>query len=130
MGLGYNRDVPGVRFARGFQGHIPLRFEGAPDGPFRGEAGKWAGVKTTEHGELCRAFGVAEVGFYWELGPGLRGMSAENFARRCSSSARLDGFLFQHGRNSPVAKIVLVREGERFRDFDPTSRRDWEILSR
>lgn len=124
----YNRDIPGARFARGATGMIPLRLDGAPsDGPFRGQT-LFRGVRRTEPGELCRAFGIAEVGFRWELGPGLRGISGDNFARRSDSTASMDGYLFANGHEAPIAKIRLAKESERFRDWDPTSRRDFERL--
>ena len=86
----YNRDIPGARFARGATGMIPLRLDGAPsDGPFRGQT-LFRGVRRTEPGDLCRAFGIAEVGFRWELGPGLRGISGDNFARRSDSTASME----------------------------------------
>jgi hypothetical protein len=125
----FNQRVPGgTRFAAGATGTIPLRFEGAPDGPFRGE-NKWRGVRRIDHGELCRAFGVAEVGFHWDLPSAMRGMGVEN--RRASERTTIQsGFLFMDGRDSPVAKITVIRDGEKLRDYDPTSRSDFEILSR
>ena len=126
--MGLNREVPGTRFAAGATGTIPLRFEGAPDGPFRGD-NKWRGVKRVDHGELCRAFGVAEVGFRWDLPSSMRGMGCEGRAASDRTTIQ-SGFLFMDGRDSPVGKITIIRSDERFRDWDPTSRRDFERLDR
>ena len=128
MSSNFNREIPGTRFANGATGLIPIRFEGAPDGPFRGDS-KWRGVRRVDHGELCRAFGVAEVGFRWDLPSSMRGAGVEN--RSASDRTTIQsGFLFMDGRNDPVAKVSMIRESERLKDWDPTSRSDFERLDR
>jgi hypothetical protein len=125
----FNRDIPGVEFARGATGAIPLRFEGAPDGPFKGEF-KMRAIKRLDHESLCRAFGVDVVRFRWDLPHSMHGVGVENQRTGGTKTTIQSGFLFMVGRSDPVGKVSVVREGERFRDWDPTSRRDFERLDR
>lgn len=113
-----------------FSGQIPVRFEGAPGGPFAGE-GKWRGVRSFEHGDVCRAFGLDPIRFYFDLpstvrgiGPNTRGAAALPGGRRL-----LNGFVMMVGRDVPVAKLTVCFEAERFKDVDPRSEREFFDLS-
>lgn len=118
--------------ARGFIDCTPVCFEGAPDGPFAGEA-KWRGVKNFEHATICRAFSLDPARFSFELPSSVRGIGANQQGHGGGASARYQsGFVFlgAPGKSNPVAKLTIARDGDKFADVDPTSRRDWENLSR
>lgn len=118
--------------ARGFIDCVPVCFEGAPDGPFTGEA-KWRGVKDFEHATLCRAFNLDPARFSFSLPSSVRGIGANQQGHSGGASARYQsGFVFigEPEKSPPVAKLTICREGDRFSDVDPTSRQDWENLSR
>lgn len=115
------------RFASGFVGQVPVRWDGAPDGPFGGDT-KWRSVRNFEHETLCRVFQLDPVRFRFDLPSTIHGVGSSRGER--GSGGLVNGFVFMAGRDDPVAKITVVREGDRFWDKDPTSRADWENLSR
>ena len=106
-------------------GTIPVRFEGAPGGPFRGD-GRWRGVPNFEHATLCRIFQLDPCRFYFDLPSSVRGVGANRVgAGSCRSARRINGFVFMAGSDVPVAKLSVCLEDERFRDDDPTNARDF-----
>lgn len=114
-----------------FSGCYPVRFDGAPGGPFAGE-GKWRGCKDFEHATLCRAFGLDPIRFYFDLPSTVRGIgSASTGAGSKARNNRLiNGFVMMAGQAEPVGKLTIVRDGEKFADVDPLSSRDFYDLSR
>jgi hypothetical protein len=114
-----------------FSGHTPVRFEGAPGGPFEGD-GKWRGCRDFEHSTLCRVFGLDPVRFYFDLPSTVRGIGPNNAggARVPGGRRQIGGFVMMAGRDEPVAKITICFDGERFADRDPLSQRDFFDLSR
>lgn len=113
-----------------FSGTIPLIFEGAPDGPFAGDV-KHRGVRDCEHSTLCRAFGLDQTRFYFDLCSTMRGIgpNTRGAASLRQGQREVSGFVFMAGRDAPVAKLTVTREGKRFRDEDPTSVRDFQERS-
>lgn len=114
-----------------FSGQIPVRFDGAPNSPFEGDA-KWRGVRDFEHATLCRTFALDPNRFYFDLPSTVRGIgaNARGAANIPSGRRLLNGFVFMAGRNDPVAKLTICFDGETFRDVDPLDVRDFQDLSR
>lgn len=120
------------RATQGFNGLIPVRFEGAPDSPLQGD-GKWRGVPNFEHATLCRAFGLDQARFYFDLPSSVRGTgsSSSGYGGGQRAGRRLqNGYVFMSGRDNPVGKLTICFDAERFSDRDPLSARDFEDLSR
>lgn len=114
-----------------FSGQVPVRFDGAPDGPLAGE-GKWRGVRDFEHSTLCRAFGLDQARFYFDLPSSVRGvgsMSSGYGGGQRSGRRLINGYVMMAGRNEPVGKLTIVTDADRFKDVDPTSMRDFYDLS-
>ena len=116
----------------GFSGKIPVRFDGAPNGPLEGDT-KWRGVTSFEHAHLCRAFNLDQARFYFDLPSSVRGvgsMSSGYGGGQRAGRRQISGFVFMSGRNEPVGKLTICFDAERFADRDPLSSRDFEDLSR
>lgn len=81
----------------------------------------WREVPNFEHGTLCRVFHLDPATFSFDLPASVRGDgrvgAGSNDRRR-----QIEGYVLRHGR--PVGIIHVAREGERFRDLDPTNRDD------
>lgn len=81
----------------------------------------WREVRDLEHSTLCRAFNLDPVSFSFDLPASVRGDgrvgAGSNDRRR-----QIEGYVLRHGQ--PVGTIHVAREGERFRDLDPTNRAD------
>lgn len=109
-----------------FSGQTPVRLDGAPNGPLAG-LGMWRGVKDFDHGHLCRVFGLDPVRFYFDLPSSVRGTGSNASGSR--GSRTINGYIMHAGLDKPVGKLTIVREGERFKDVDPTNERDFLDLS-
>jgi hypothetical protein len=81
---------------------------------------RWRIVETLEHGALCRVFGLDPVRHRWDLPRSARLGEGTAYEGR---GARVSGYLERNeGRGwVPVGTVHVVREGERFRDLDPTA---------
>lgn len=114
-----------------FSGQFPVRFDGAPNGPFEGDT-RWRGVRDFEHSTLCRTFGLSESRFYFDLPSTVRGIGPNNAgAAKVRAGRRLiNGFVMMAGCDTPVAKLTVCFGSERFADRDPTDERDFFDLSR
>jgi hypothetical protein len=126
----FNRELPpNVRFANGHTGHVPVRFNGAPDGPFAGET-KFRGVPDFEHSTLCRAFELDPIRFHFDLPSIVRGIgrNATGFSHNDPRGRIINGFVFMAGKDSPVAKLTVITDGDKMHDRDPLSRADFENL--
>lgn len=88
--------------------------------------GMWRFVKDFEHATLCRAFGLDQASFYFDLPSSCRGVGSNSTGNR--GRRRIDGFVMRHGE--PVGKLQVAFEGERFRDDDPTNKSDFYRLGR
>jgi len=120
------------RATQSFSGGIPVRFEGAPGGPLEGD-GKWRGVKDFEHSTLCRAFGLDQARFWFDLPSSVRGVGSSMSGSAGGQRAgrrRVNGFVFMAGRDEPVAKLTICFDAERFSDGDPLDFRDFCNLER
>lgn len=115
-----------------FNGLTPVRFDGAPGGPFAGES-KWRGVKDlTNHAELCRVMSLDPIRFYFDLPSSVRGTGSSGSGAGGGQrhGVRLqNGFVMMAGRDEPVAKLTIVTDYDRFKDVDPMSARDFFDLS-
>lgn len=106
---------------------IPIRLEFAPPVPQI----LWRAVPNGEHSTLCAAFGLDPCSYSFEVPESFRAEGRQrvgaggNVARR-----EVSGFVFRGppGRSNPIAKISIVRDGDKFRDRDPASRADFERL--
>lgn len=110
---------------------IPVRFEGNPKGPL-GAEGKWRGVRDFEHATLCRAFGLDQATYYFDLPSSVRGvgsMSSGYGGGQRAGRRLINGYVMQAGYDEPVAKLTICWETERFHDVDPTNARDFLDLS-
>lgn len=117
--------MPGVSR---FSGQVPVRFDGAPGGPFAGRT-LFRGVKRMEADHLCRVFELPET-CYFDLPSTMRGIGPDRAIPSMPGGARrLNGFVMMLGRSEPVGKLSVVFEHSRFKDIDPTSVRDFQDLS-
>lgn len=95
---------------------IPVRIEMA-DGSAR-----WRGIRDlTNHKELCRAFGLCEISTSFDLPSSARGAGSNSSGDR--GNLRICGYIMRHGE--PVGKLYVAKEGERFKDYDPTTSPDF-----
>lgn len=102
---------------------IPVRFES-----IGGEA-KWRGVKDFEHATLCRAFGLDPATFYFDLPSSVRGVGSSMSGFGGNRGGRvINGFVMRAGMNEPWGKLTIVRDSEKFRDVDPTDKREFYKL--
>lgn len=114
-----------------FSGMIPVRFDGAPNGPI-GAEGKWRGVKDFEHSTLCRAFGLDPVRFYFDLPSSVRGtgsLSSGYGGGQRHGKRLVNGYVMMAGHSEPVGKLTIVTDADRFKDVDPRDMRDFHDLS-
>jgi hypothetical protein len=119
-----------VRGSSSFNGLTPVRFDGAPGGPLHGDT-KWRGVRDiTDHGELCRVLSLDPIRFYFDLPSSVRrGGSTMSGAGGKRSGGLINGYVMMAGRSEPVGKLTIVTDGDRFKDVDPLSARDFFDLS-
>ena len=120
---------PSMRYAERGGRQIPVRFEGAPGTRFAGDS-RWRGVQNFEHAHLCQVFGLDPCSFFFDLPSSVRGIGANQTGHGGGASARrINGFVMQAGCDTPVAKLSICLDGERFKDVDPSNARDFYDLS-
>jgi hypothetical protein len=110
-----------------FNGMIPIALDGTPGGPLAGDT-KWRGVPNLEHSTLCRAFSLDTNRFYWEIPSSMRGVGSNMSGYGGNRMRReLNGYVWMPVWNAstPVAKFWVVREGQKFKDIDPSNQRDF-----
>lgn len=113
--------------SQSFSGQTPVRLDGAPYGPLAGE-GRWRGVRSFEHAELCRAFGLDQASYWFDLPSTVRGIGSASGAHS-SSRGVINGYVMLGGFDKPVAKLTICRDAEKFKDVDPMNERDFLDLS-
>ncbi len=91
---------------------IPVRLE-LIDG-----TAKWRGVKDFEHSTLCRAFGLDQASFYFDLPSSVRGVGSNSSGNR--GRRTINGYVMRAGRTEPWGKLTICWESERLRDYDPS----------
>jgi|SRR5215469_5463780 len=116
-----------ARAPGGFHGMIPVRAEGAPGTPLAG-MGIWRGVRNFEHATLCRALGLDPCRFYFDLPSSARGIGSNSSGDR--GNRVINGYIMMAGVDSPVGKLTICWEGEKFADRDPGDYRDFLDLGR
>ncbi len=95
---------------------------------FDGEA-KWRGVKDFEHSTLCRAFGLDQATFYFDLPSSIRGTGSNLSGYGGNRHNRVqNGYVMRGGE--PVGKLTIVDPSDKIRDDDPQSMADFYNLSR
>lgn len=114
------------RAAGGFRDCIPVRLDGAPDSILTG-LGLWRGIENFEHCTICRAFGLDPVRFYFDLPSSCRGTGSSSSGNR--GTRLVNGYVMMVGRDTPVGKLTIVRDYDKFRDVDPSNMRDFLDLS-
>lgn len=91
----------------------------------------WRGVRDFEHGTLCATFNLDPCRFYFDMPSSVRGVGS--YQSGSGGSARgnrvINGYVMMGGRSEPVGKLTIVTDGDRFKDVDPTDRRDFFDLS-
>lgn len=89
----------------------------------------WRAVPNVEHATLCRAFGLDAM-CRFDVPESFRAQGSQRVgAGRHQSARECSGFVFRGPKGSdPIAKIAIVRDGDKFRDRDPLSRSDFERL--
>lgn len=85
------------------------------------------GIKDFEHGTLCAAFGLDPIRFYFDLPSSVRGIGSLSSGNR--RNLTISGYVFMHGQDRPFAKLTVLTEGSKIRDFNPTDRNEWEKLT-
>lgn len=91
---------------------------------------KWRELIDLQHLTLCRQFGLDEHRVYFDIASSARAEgSGQSGAGGSTRGARVrDGFVMCAVRREPIGKITFAFEGERFRDVDPTDRREQHRL--
>lgn len=116
-----------VRTTQSFSGQIPVRFDGAPGGPLQGEM-KFRGVNDFEHATLCRAFGLDQASYYFDLPSSVRGIGSRSSGYgggQRHGKRILNGFVMLGNRPEPVGKLTILFDGDKFADVDPMSKSDF-----
>lgn len=100
---------------------FPVRFE-----TLAGEA-KWRGVKDFEHSTLCRAFGLDQATFYFDLPSSIRGVGSNLSGFGGNRGNRvISGFVMRAGCNEPIGKLTIIKDAnEKFKDVDPMNKNDF-----
>lgn len=102
---------------------IPVRLE-LIDG-----SAKWRGVYNFEHATLCRAFGLDQASFYFDLPSSCRGTGSNMSGFGGNRNGRtINGYVMKAGLNEPWGKLTICWESERFKDYDPEDRREFYKL--
>lgn len=83
----------------------------------------WRGVKDFEHATLCRAFGLDQASFYFDLPSSVRGIGSNSSGNR--GNLVVNGFVFRAGCDEPFGKITICWESEKFRDVDPSDKQEF-----
>lgn len=105
--------------------NIPIRLE------LRDGTSKWRGVHDFEHSTLCRAFGLDQASFYFDLPSSVRGVGSSMSGPGGNRGNRvINGYVMRAGDVEPFGKLSIVAASEKFRDDDPTNMRDFLDLSR
>lgn len=116
-------------FTQRFTGQYPVRFDGAPRGPFEGDT-RWRGVREFDHAHLCRVFGLDPARFWFDLPSSCRGIGSNAAGAGGSRGRRvINGFVMMAGRDEPIAKLTICFDSERFRDGDPFDPSDFFDLN-
>jgi hypothetical protein len=79
---------------------------------------KWRPLVDLEHSTLCRQFGLDPCTYYFDLPASARGVGSASSGSR--GARTIDGYVMHGPTQKPAGKITFAREGERFRDDDPT----------
>ncbi len=86
----------------------------------------WRGVKDFEHATLCRAFGLDQTAFYFDLPSSVRGVGSNMSGAGGNRGNRvINGFVMRAGQSEPFGKLSICWESEKFRDYDPTDKREF-----
>ncbi len=75
---------------------------------------RWARVETFEHGELCRVLNLDPASYHFDL-------PSTAYAHD-KGKERVSGYVMRG--DARVGTLHVAREGERFRDLDPTCEAD------
>lgn len=78
-----------------------------------GGSTSWRHVQTLEHADLCRAFGLDQASFWFDL--------PRTAYQRDASKDRVSGYVMRG--HSPAGTMHVALEGEKFRDLDPVAER-------
>lgn len=102
---------------------IPVRYESI-DG-----TAMWRGVKDFEHATLCRAFNLDQATFYFDLPSSVRGVGSSMSGFGGNRRNRIiNGYVMRAGRDEPWGKLTVCFESEKFKDVDPSDKRDFYKL--
>lgn len=86
---------------------------------------KWRPLIDLEHGTLCTQAGIDPASYVFDLPSSARGVgSASSGAGGLRGGRRISGYIL-HGRTrEPIGTVTFCDEHEKFRDVDPTDRRE------
>lgn len=88
-------------------------------------------VKDFEHATLCRAFGLDQANFWFDLPSSCRGTGSNMSGSGGNRSNRIiNGYVMRSGMDKPYGKLSIIREWDRIRDDNPQDMRDFYNLSR
>lgn len=118
-------DIRVPSYVRIERNQVPVRYE-AIDG-----TAMWRGVKDFEHATLCRAFGLDQTAFYFDLPSSVRmvGSNLSGFGGNRRNRI-INGYVMRAGFNEPWGKITICWESEKFRDVDPQDKTEFYKLGR
>lgn len=92
---------------------------------------KWRGVKDFDHASLCRAFGLDQATFYFDLPSSIRGTGSSLSGYGGNRGNRvINGYVMRAGLDKPWGKLTIIKEGDQIRDDDPNDMKDFYNLSR
>ena len=118
-------DIRVPNYVRIDPNQIPVKYE-AIDG-----TAMWRGVKDFEHATLCRAFGLDQVSFFFDLPSSCRGVGSNSVGYGDGRNGRvINGYVMRAGRDEPWGKLTIIKESDKIRDDDPNDLRDFYNLSR
>lgn len=104
---------------------IPVRLE-LIDG-----TAKWRGVRDFDHATLCRAFGLDQASFYFDLPSSVRGTGSNISGSGGNRHNRvINGYVMRAGLDKPWGKLTICWETEKFRDVDPSDMSEFYKLGK
>ena len=91
-----------------------------------GRTEKWRQLLALDHATLCAQFGLDPFRVLFDLPTSARGTgSAMSGAGGTTNGRRISGYILDRATREPIGTITWVREGDRFRDVDPTDEREF-----
>lgn len=84
---------------------------------------RWRPLIDLEHGTLCKQAGLDPNRYIFDFPSSARGVGSlmSGAGGSCRDGRRIDGRIVEAATGAEIGKIVFVREGDKFKDYDPTN---------